>query len=165
MLTDQQINKAWQSMFEAEVRSFYFGDLASRYTLWKKLVMAASFILSSIAAALVLGGVWHELLPVVLNLLIALISGISIGFSLDEQVSRMVRLRHSWSQIAARYEQLWNRWNDENAESVLLNLQQQSRELSDEGLKAPCWKNRIEHWYDHVRSRHPEAGKMVTTSG
>ena len=56
MLTDQQINKAWQSMFEAEVRSFYFGDLASRYTLWKKLVMAASFILSSIAAALVLGG-------------------------------------------------------------------------------------------------------------
>ena len=165
MLTEQQVTQAWQSMFEAEVRSYYFGDLASRYTLWKKLTMAASFIFSSIAAALVLGGLWHAIVPVVLNLLIALISGIAIGFSLDEQVSRMVRLRHSWSQVAARYEQLWNRWQEDNAESVLLNLQQQARELSDEGLKAPCLEHRIKHWYDHVLARHPEAGKMVTANG
>lgn len=165
MLTEKQITTAWQSMFEAEVRSCYYGDLASLYTLYKKLTIAASFILSSIAAALVLAGLWHAYAPAALNLLIALITGASIGFSLDEQVSRLVRLRYSWSQVASRYERLWNRWDEDNAESVLLNLQQQARELSDEGLNAPCWEKRIKHWYDHVLARHPEAGKLVTANG
>ena len=152
-------------MFEAEVRSYYYGDLASRYTRWKKLTTAASFLLSSVAAALVLGGVWQEYLPAVLSLIVALVSGLSIGFSLDEQVMRIVRLRHSWSQVADRYQQLWNRWKDDNAETVLLNLQQQTRELSDEGVNTPYRENLMSRWYNHVLSRHSEAGKVVTANG
>ena len=51
MLTEDQTARVWNKMAEAEVRSLYFGDLAARYTKRKQTIAAASFFLSSGAAA------------------------------------------------------------------------------------------------------------------
>ena len=163
MLTKSQVDEVWNSMFKAEVRSYYYGDLASRYTRWKKVLTGSSFLLSSIAVALVVGGAEGQYIFATLNLIIAATSGFSIGFSLDENVARMSRLRHSWSQVADEYERLWNRWYEEPAEHTLLKLQQQARLLSDEGIQAPRRQKLLAYWYDQVCSMHPEMGRTATT--
>jgi len=54
MLTEAQANRVWQRMVEAEVRSFYFADLASSYNRLKQILNGATFFLSSGAAATVI---------------------------------------------------------------------------------------------------------------
>ena len=54
MLTEEQIVDVWEGRISAEVRSLYFGDLASLYTTQKQWITGASFFLSSGAAALLI---------------------------------------------------------------------------------------------------------------
>ncbi|MBI4469607.1 MAG: hypothetical protein HY650_09840 [Acidobacteria bacterium] len=53
-LTPDEVDRVWQRMAEAEVRAFYFADLAARATRQKQIITGVSFFLSSGAAATVI---------------------------------------------------------------------------------------------------------------
>ena len=55
MLNEFQQTKAWEGLLNAEARSLYFGDLASRYTRHKQWITGVSFFFSSGAAATIFG--------------------------------------------------------------------------------------------------------------
>ena len=51
MLTEGQRNSVWEKMIAAEVRSMYFGELASCHTKRKQIISGLLFFFSSGAAA------------------------------------------------------------------------------------------------------------------
>lgn len=55
MLSEFEISRVWENMLAAETRSFYFADLASRYTRTKQWITGGSFFFASGAAATVVG--------------------------------------------------------------------------------------------------------------
>ena len=155
MLTEAQINSAWRKMAEAQVRALYFGELASKNVLQKKLIVAITFVLSS-GAALTAFGQWTPMwFPGALGLAIAVLTGYSIGFNIDGRASEMARLHSSWEHLAHDYERLWNRWYEPDAERVLVELQRRARELSEAGTKAPYKRKRVEYWGCHVLFQLP----------
>ena len=152
MLTKAQTDDVWQKMVEAEVRSLYFGELASHYIWQKQCITVASFVLASGTAVVAFGKIlplWTLGFP---GLIVAVLTGYSIGFGLDEKVSAIAKLHSSWNRLADDYERLWNHWKEPGAEKALAELRRQARELSEAGLKAPYKPNRMKHWANHVYS-------------
>ena len=130
MLNDFQIQQTWESMLNAEARSLYFADLASRFTIQKQIITGCSFFLSSGAAAAVIGKspVW---VPITSALLAASANAYSIAYGLDKKVGTMVKLYSAWSRISTDYRRLWNHAYDEEAEISLDAITQREIEPSE----------------------------------
>ena len=73
MLTENQVNRVWNKMVEAEVRSLYFADLAGRYNRYKQILTGVSFFLSSGAAATLLAKA-PDWIPILLAIIVAILS-------------------------------------------------------------------------------------------
>lgn len=121
-LTEDQANRVWEKMFEAEVRSFYFGDLAATYTKRKQVITAVSFLLSSGAAATAAAHAswWY---PLITSAISAILTGYSIAVGLDRKAATMAKLRSSWDRLRGSYERLWDHWFEPGAEAQLESLQ------------------------------------------
>lgn len=154
MLTAEQINDVWESQISAEVRSLYFGDLASRYSIQKQWITGLSFFLSSSAAATLLGKLplWC---PIALSLLVALISAYAVAANLDSKVRTMGKLHYAWTLIGNDYKRLWNHVYEDDAESELESLQRRELEISELATTdAPNDPKRMERWQDQVFKLH-----------
>jgi hypothetical protein len=153
MLTEAQANRVWQKMYEAEVRSFYFGDLASRYTRRKQQITFLSFFLASGAAATVAAESNHWW-SIAMSSAAAVLMAYSIAVGLDRKAAVMAKLHYSWNRLAADYERLWNHWHEDNAEVQLEEILNRAREVSEMGTEAPYDEQLIEKWQDRVNAQY-----------
>lgn len=155
MLNEGQISLVWEKMIGAEVRSLYFASLAERYTRRKQIITGLTFSLSSAAAA-ALAAKAPTILPLLTSIGSAILTAYSIAVNLDKTPAKMARLHHSWNQLAADYQRLWDHWYEEEAEMVLRELQSRARDLSDDATTAgPSYdENLIDKWQDLVQAQH-----------
>jgi len=147
-LTENQTNRVWQLMIEAEVRSYYFGDLASSFTKRKQLVTGLSFFLSSGAAATLAAKLFWA--PLAMAIAAAVLSAWSIAVELDKRAAAMAQLHYQWNVLSADYERLWHRWFEEDAEEKLNEFLRREQELSKAGTEAPYKEALIEKWQHRV---------------
>src|ERR1700693_1971400 len=114
MLTESEANRVWERMVEAEVRSLYYADLASRFTARKQVITGTSFFFSSGAAATLIGRLptW---VPAVLSVAGAIVTAYSIAVSLDRRIGALTKLHRQWNSLFADYERRWNHWSDAGA--------------------------------------------------
>lgn len=154
MLGEDRIENVWERMLAAEVCSFYFGDLATRYSRRKQLITGVSFFLSSGAAATLVGKApgW---VPLVLSITAAVLAAYSMAVSLERAVRTMAKLHYSWNHIAADYDRLWNHFWDDDAEDQFGELIRRERDLSELACtEAPNNRRLLEKWQDCVFRLH-----------
>jgi len=151
-LTENETKRVWENMLEAEVRSFYFGELASRYTTYKQVITGISFFLSSGAAAAIIAKApaW---VPVLSASIVAILTAYSMAVGLDRRASAMSKLHYEWNHLTADYERLWNHWHEDNASEVFEDLLRRGREASEAGTEMPYDEKLIAKWEKHVYSR------------
>lgn len=154
MLTEAQISRVWRNMIEAEVRSLYFADLASRYTQRKQIITGMSFLLSSGAAA-TLAARTSFWVPLVMSSISAVMTAYSIAVGLDRKAAMMAKLHSDWNQLYTDYDRLWNHVSDDDAESQLDELIKKGRDASEKGTtEAPYNERLIEKWQDRVYAQY-----------
>jgi hypothetical protein len=153
-LSEAQVNRVWERMWEAEVRSLYFGDLAATYTKRKQVITGLSFLLSSGAAATAAAHAsW--LFPLTTSGIAAILNGYSIAVGIDRKAAVMAKLHTSWNQLRDDYERLWNHWFEDDAEAQFEALQKRERDASETGsTEAPYDVPRIEKWTHLVYDRY-----------
>lgn len=157
MLTQDEKNAVWRDMLEAEVRSYYFGELASKYSQRKQIIAFVTFFLSSGAAATLFSSV-PSYVPMSLALLTAGLTSYSIAVGLDRKALTMSKLHSQWMQISSGYERLWNRWSEEDAHEQISELMVRSHQASETGTtEAPYIPELLDKWADHVYSRYRQA--------
>lgn len=156
MLNENEVGRVWQKMLEAEVRSMYFADLASKYIKRKQIITGVSFFLASAAAATIMAA-WSKWFPVGSASLVAILMAYSIAVNLDGRISTLSKLHYEWNRLDSEYERLWNHWNESDAESVLHKLIERAREVSETGTEMPYDKKRLDRWAQLVYSRFSEA--------
>jgi hypothetical protein len=154
MLSEDQIKSVWEGRIAAEVRSLYFGDLASFYSTQKQWITGLTFFLSSSAAATLIGKlpVWF---PTLLSVLVALITAYAVAVNLDTKIRTMAKLHYSWKQLLSDYEKLWNHHFEDEAETELSDLSRRELELSEFATTdAPNDPERMGRWQDQVLRLH-----------
>jgi hypothetical protein len=150
MLTEAQIADVWEGRISAEVRSLYFGDLASVYTRRKQWITGLSFFLSSGAAATLIAKlpVWF---PIALSMIVALITAYAVAVNLDSKIRTMSKLHYAWSQISNDYQRLWNHTYSDEAEAEFTEIQRREMEFSELATTdAPNDPKRMLRWTDQV---------------
>ena len=152
MLTESQAGRVWQRMFEAEVRSLYFAEIAARYSRRKRIITGVVFFLSSGAAATLIGSL-PKLIPTILSLVVAVLTAYSIAVSLDARIGKLSKLHYEWNYLESEYERLWNHWRDEDAEKALADLVRRAREISETSTEFTCDEKLIQKWTKFVESR------------
>lgn len=154
MLNEADRGRVWEYKYEAEVRSYYFADLASRYTKKKQRVVGLSFVLSSAAAA----SLWAELpwyVAAFMALVVASLNGYSIAVGLDKAALTTSRLHASWNKLASDYELLLSHSYEDDAESIMEAARARGRDISEQGsTDAPYNRKLMDKWQDVVHSRY-----------
>jgi hypothetical protein len=154
MLTEAEVNRVWQKMYAAEVRSLYFGDLAAQYTTRKQIITGVSFFLTSAAAASVAAKL-SSLVPLVSASISAVLAAYSMAVGLDRKAAAMAKLQFQWSHIASDLERLWNHWYEDDAEAQLEGVLRRSREASQAGsTDAPYNEELMDKWQKRVDELH-----------
>ena len=149
-LSEVESNRVYERMVQAEVRSFYYGELASRYSKRKQLLAGTSFFLSSAAAATIVSQL-PTLIPIVASVTVALANAYSIAVGLDRKVLILSKLHSQWSRISSDAEHLWVHWYENDAEAELVDLVNRSREASETGTTdAPYEPQTLRKWEDYV---------------
>ncbi len=159
VLTTEQAGTVWGLMHEAEVRSLYFADLATRYTKRKQAVIGLSFLLSS-GAALTAFGDLANWVPSAFGLLVAVLTGYALAANLDQKVVQFVKLQMAWEQQSHEYKRLRQHWYEDGSERALDLLLRRERELSGEATSTGTpWKPKLmAHWEDFVYAQlRPDA--------
>jgi hypothetical protein len=150
MLNDAQIRRVWENMLAAEARSYYFGDLASRYATQKQWITGASFFLASGAAATIIAKA-PDWVPIVFSLVAAAASAYSMAVSLDAKIITMAKLHSRWSRILNEYERLWSTTYADDAQDQLDRITQLEEEPSELATtEAPNDQKLMEKWQDRV---------------
>ncbi len=154
MLTEEQVLSVWEHQIAAEVRSLYFAELASRYTVQKQWISGLSFFLASGAAATIVGK-FPSWLPVLLACITAALSAYSVARGLDGATRTMAKFHFAWSELAAGYEALWNTtWRDD-ASARWDGLLAKEIDLSSQASsEAPNNQSRLDHWQQQVFKQH-----------
>jgi hypothetical protein len=148
-LTQHQIDSVWREKVEAEVRSLYFGELASRYTARKQVMAGISFFLSSGAAATVIAKAptW---VPATLAIISAIAAAYSFAIDIEKRISSLAELHEKWNLIALDLDILWNHWYDADAEETMRTLSKRASDASALGVKMPYEEPLIDKWTDRA---------------
>jgi hypothetical protein len=130
MLTPEQIEDVWEGQISAEVRSLYFGDLASVYSQRKQWITGLTYFLSSGAAATLIAKmpIWF---PIMLSTIVAVLSAYAVAVNLDSKIRTMTKLHFSWAQIQNDFARLWNHTYSDGAEFELYDIQRRVQEFSE----------------------------------
>jgi hypothetical protein len=150
MLTEDQIEQAWEGRISAEVRSLYFGDLGNLYSLQKQWITGLTFFLSSGAAAALVGKLPLGI-PIALSVFVAVMNAYAVAVNLDSKIRTMAKLNYAWNQIGNDYKRLWSHTYNDEAEAELADLQRREAELSELATTdAPYDPKRMERWTNQV---------------
>jgi hypothetical protein len=156
MLATGEVNRVWERMVEAEVRSFYFAELASQFTKHKQIITGMSFFLTSGAAASLIAQA-PTLIPILLSVSVALASAYSMAVGLDRRIKTLTQLHCEWNQLSAQYEHLWNHWGDDDATRILDELIKRGRDASEIATEMPYDEKLLGKWESRVYSRFKQA--------
>ena len=149
-LSKEQIDDIWNRRLNAETYSYYFGDLASRYSRIKQAITFITFFLASGAVASIVGKL-PSWVPAILPAIVALASAYSVATSLDSKIRAMAKLYYSWLQISDEYTQLWNHTYSEDAEAEAEDLRRREQELSLLAIRdAPNNQKALSRWQEQV---------------
>lgn len=149
-LSKEQIDDVWNRRLNAETYSYYFGDLASRYSRIKQAVTFITFFLASGAVASIIGKL-PSWVPAILSAIVALASAYSVATSLDSKIWSMAKLHYSWLQISNEYINLWNHTYSEDAEVEAEDLRRREQELSLLATTdAPNDQKALSRWQERV---------------
>jgi hypothetical protein len=152
-LSQNQTNRVWQLMFEAEVRSLYFGELTSRYTTLRQIITGASLFLSSGAAATIAAKT-PSYIPIILASVTAVLSAYAIAVGLDRKIAALGKLHGTWHNLQTSYENLWNHWFEDDADELYEKLRIEERSASEAGLEMPYQPTRLKKWMEFTSGRY-----------
>jgi len=165
-LTETEAGSVWRRMAEAEVRSLYFANLASRYNRQKQIITGISFFLSTSAAATLIAKLppW---VPVAFSVIVAIVTAYAMAVGLDRRIVTLTKLHYQWNQLSAEYEHLWNHWADPDANEALDELLKKARDASESATEMPYDEGLINKWAKLVYSRfqQPVATPVLSTTG
>jgi hypothetical protein len=154
MLTETEVGGVWGRMLEAEVRSRYFGELASRYALRKQMITGLTFFFASGAAATLVAQLPYWF-PLVQSVIVAVITAYSIAVNLDTRINTLSKLHYKWNYLHAEYERLWHHWYEEDAAAIFEELLRQAREASETATtEAPYDKELADKLADDVYAQY-----------
>ena len=154
-LTEGQIKSVWEKKIGAEVRSLYFGDLATRYTRRKQIITGASFFLSSGAAAMLAAKAGPDWIPLTMAAITAFLTAYSISVGLDRKVATMAKLHYEWNSLAAELDRLWNHWHEDDAESRFADVVKRAADVSQmAATEAPYDERLMGKWQDRVVAQY-----------
>jgi len=156
-MTEDQAKRVWERMLGAEARSLYFGDLASSYVRRKQILTAATFFLSSGAAAAVVAKS-PAFVPIILAVIAALSTAYSLAVSLDRSIVSLTKLHCQWNQLAADYENLWHHWRNEDSEDILNSILKRAADASEAAIDMPYKPDALDKWQHVVYSRVSPVG-------
>lgn len=160
VLSEAESRRVWERMAEAEVRSLYFANLASRYSKQKQIITGISFFLSSGAAATLIGKL-PSAVPLALSSVVAIVTAYSMAVGLDRRIAELSNLHSEWNQLTAEYEHLWNHWQDDDASAVLDELVRKAREASESATEMPYDEDLIKKWSTIVYARYSQAATVA----
>ena len=159
-LNEIQRGRLWEDLLLAEARSYYFGDLATRYHREQRIITWASLILSSgatvtaVAAAVASGQVW---IPAVLALTASALTFYSLVAQNHKRASDAADLHTRWAKLARAYERLWEDMYAEDALARLNAIEDSDPELSKPAFGLPWDRKRMRRWQEHVEYLHSPA--------
>ena len=142
-------------MYEAEVRSLYFGELAVRYIQRKQVMNGVVLFLSSGAAAALVTPL-PKWISIFMAIFIAVITAYSIATNLDKRIDAISRLHCEWNQLNSDYERLWNHWHEKGAEQTLEELLRRGRDASQVATEVPYDEKTLDKWEGLVNARLKE---------
>ena len=153
--TDEQRERIWGEMLDAETRSLYFAGLERRYQVHEQKVTLLILLLSSGSVVSLLADIPadYHLLRAALPAITAALS----GFLLLEKHSSKARtcsyLHARLEKLAADYEDLWSTLDDPAALREWKRLQAVGRDLSETATKLPSKVRQLRKWQSFVLRR------------
>lgn len=154
MLSENQITDVWERQIAAEVRSLYFGELASRYSKQKQWITFVTLFLSSGAAGSLLAKLTFWV-PFFLSTFVAVLTAYTVAINLDLTIRSMAKCHYSWNELAHAYERLWDNVHAEDAQLTFESLTRRERDLGELATTdAPNNQDRLAYWQDHVFRLH-----------
>ncbi len=162
MLTPNQQKIVWEGWLSAEVRAYYFADLALRYqrrqtvVTWLLLASATTGWATLVADWLPAGLAWVR--PV----LAFATAGLSLWSALarnQKNVTDCADLHFRWHALATRFEELWDQMYEPHAARTLQALKATAAEISKSSVVGalPYDAVRMGKWQDLVEAQHAPA--------
>jgi hypothetical protein len=163
MLSDLQQKRVWEGLLSAEIRAYYFADLASEHHRRQRVVTWAILFLSSGAffalVTMLVAGLPPALawVPAGLVLLTTAMSLYAIVGQNQQRANDSADLHVRWSRLAREYEALWDNMYAEDAPARLDALADDEDALSKPGMALGRPDNRrLLKWQDYVEQRLPQ---------
>jgi hypothetical protein len=156
-LNELQRQRLWEDLLLAEARSYYFGDLATKYNreqrviTWTSLILSSSAMVTAVAASVANGQAW---LPAVLALIASGVTFYSLVVQNHKRAADAADLHTRWAKLARAYERLWEEMYDEDALARLNAIEDSDPELSKPAVGLPWDRKRMRRWQEHVEYRH-----------
>ena len=159
-LNELQRKRLWEDLLLAEARSYYFGDLATKYNREQRIITWTSLILSSAAtvtAVATLAANGQAWLPALLALIASGITFCSLVAQNHKRAADATDLHTRWAKLARAYERLWEDMYDEDALARLNAIEDSDPELSKPAVGLPWDRKRMRRWQEHVEYLHSSA--------
>jgi len=159
-LNELQRQRLWEDLLLAEARSYYFGDLATKYNreqrviTWASLVLSSGAMVTAVAASVANGQAW---LPAILALIASGITFYSLVVQNHKRAADAADLHTRWAKLARTYARLWEDMYDEDALARLNAIEDSDPELSKPAVGLPWDRKRMQRWQEHVEYLHSPA--------
>ena len=159
-LNEPQRKRLWEDLLLAEARSYYFGDLATKYNreqriiTWTSLIFSSGATVTAVAALAANGQAW---LPALLALIASGITFYSLVAQNHKRAADATDLHTRWAKLARAYERLWEDMYDEHALARLNAIEDSDPELSRPAVGLPWDRKRMRRWQEHVEYLHSPA--------
>ncbi len=159
MVVESQRERVWEEWLGAEIRAYYFGDLADSYfrqqrlATWLTLFFSSGAVVTSIAKVPE-GFGW---VAAALALFAAAVSLLSLVRQNVKAAVDSADLHYRWNKLATEYRNLWDGLETADVPARLAELSEREAEVSKSGTALPYSEKRMLHWQDLVernRARH-----------
>ncbi len=148
MLSEAQIRRVWEGLYEAKVRANYFAELSGKYQDRQKLATGMSlFFASGVVVTLLLR---HPQLGSVIALLATAVSVYSVVAQNSTRAVESADLYTRWDKAAADYQAIWENVWAEDAAARLQAADDKARETSRSSIPLPANKKALMRWCEHV---------------
>ncbi len=148
MLSEAQIRRVWEGLFEAKVRANYFAELSRKYQDRQSLATGLSVFFAT--------GVVVTLLPsnpplsFAISLLAASVSLYSLVAQNSTRALESADLYRRWDKMAAEYQGIWENVLAEDAAARLQATDDKVREAGRSSVPLPANERSLLRWQEHV---------------
>jgi hypothetical protein len=165
MLSQTQQRAVWEGWLGAEIRAYYFADLAYLNQSRQQLVTWLTLASSSGAAATLIAD-WlpprFGWIRPILALATAALSLWSLVAHYQKNATDCTDLHFRWNTLAARFQTLWEDMYAPDAGAQLRTLDQVAAEISKSSVAFPNDPARMGRWQDLVEAHHRQPTSLPT---